>query len=127
LNPRGPKRGKSAAADLRKWILDGRDNAFDAGAHERLGARGRFARVAARFKRDVSCSTRGPLTRRKKRVHFGMGATEEFVKPFAHNFAVARDYAANHRVRLDATLAMYRQCERAADVAVIIRTTCHDK
>ena len=46
-------------------------------------------------------------------LDLGMRAAESLMPAFADDFAVANDDAADHRVRLDVSLATRRQFERA--------------
>ncbi len=92
-------------ADFGKGIALGTDDSSDAGGSERLRAGGRFAVMAAWFKRDIGGGGFSASAGDFQGFDFRVRAAKFVMPTFADHGAIADDDAADHRVRLDVPLA----------------------
>jgi hypothetical protein len=108
---------ETAAGGLLRRIVRADDHAPDPGLHDRVGAGGRLALVAAGLQRHIQRGTRevGEAAG-LDRVDLGVGGAEAFVPPLPQNLAVARDHGADDGVGLDRPDAAPRELDRAGKV-----------
>ena len=87
------------AAGLRRRIVGGDDHPRDPRRDDRLRARRRVARVAARLERDVQGGSLGALVARLERSALGVGLADRSVESLADHPVVLHDHRADKRVR----------------------------
>ena len=112
---------QAAACHAGEGIFHGRNDSGNAGIDQRFRTGRCLAVMGAGFQRHVSGRAASTVTGFFEGVNFRMRFTGLLVPPFANDFAIAHDDAADHRVRVGAVSTSCRELQRTGHVRTVGR------